>query len=196
MLKRQLRIAAGLTLVFTLITGLVYPLAVTGIAQLVFPGAANGSLIWRNGRVVGSELIGQPFSDPGYFWGRISATSPYPYNASSSTGSNLGPLNPALMDAVQKRIHDLKAVDSTNVQPIPADLVTASGSGLDPHISTAAALYQVPRVARIRQLSENDVRSLVERHTSGRFLGVFGEPAVNVLELNLDLDARTGPGGN
>ncbi len=149
-MRAQIRPALMAILIFTLLTGVIYPLVVTGIAQLVFPHQANGSLIVNNGQAVGSELIGQPFDDPKYFWGRLSATSPFPYNAAASSGSNLGPTNPALLDAVKARIAALKAADPTNTQPIPVDLVTASGSGLDPDISVAAALYQVPRVARAR----------------------------------------------
>jgi len=175
-------------LIFTLLTGVIYPLAVTGIAQLVFPHQANGSLIVRNGQAVGSALIGQQFDAPKYFWGRLSATGPFPYNAAASSGSNLGPSNPALLDAVQARITALKAADPTNTQPIPVDLVTASGSGLDPDISVAAALYQVPRVARIRGMSEAAVTTLVNQYTEGRQFGFLGEPRVNVLELNLALD--------
>jgi K+-transporting ATPase ATPase C chain len=172
----------------TLITGLAYPLAVTAAAQLVFPHPANGSLIFRNGSPAGSELIGQPFGDPKYFWGRLSATGGFPYNAAASSGSNYGPLNPALESAVEARIAALRAADPGNTQPIPADLVTASGSGLDPHISVAAALYQVPRVARARGLPESAVADLVDRSTEGRQLGFLGEPRVNVLLLNLALD--------
>jgi K+-transporting ATPase KdpC subunit len=175
-------------LIFTILTGLVYPLVVTGIAQLVFPRQANGSLILNNGQVAGSSLIGQPFDDPKYFWGRLSATGPYPYNAASSFGSNLGPTNPALLDEVKARIAALKAADPGNTQPIPVDLVTSSGSGLDPDISVAAALYQLPRVARVRGLSESAVRALVDKYTQGRQLGFLGEPRVNFLELNLALD--------
>jgi K+-transporting ATPase ATPase C chain len=173
---------------FTVLTGVLYPLAVTGIAQLVFPGKANGSLIQKDGKTLGSELIGQPFSDPKYFWSRPSATSPFAYNARASSGSNYGPLNPALFDAVQKRIKDLKDADPQNTEPIPVDLVTASGSGLDPHISVAAALYQVPRVARVRSIPEERVRALVDQQIEGRQLGFLGEPRVNVLKLNLTLD--------
>ncbi len=176
-------------LLFTLIAGFLYPLAVTGITQLVFPNQANGSLIVRNGKVLGSGLIGQPFDDPKYFWGRLSATAGFPYNAASSSGSNFGPLNPALTDAVQARISALRAADPGNSRPIPADLVTSSGSGLDPHISVAAALYQAPRVARVRGLPESTVTVLVDRYTEGRQLGFLGEPRVNVLALNLELDA-------
>ncbi len=188
MFLRNTRIAAIMIVAFTLITGLIYPFIVTGIAQLVFPGKANGSLIQRNGTSVGSELIGQQFTNPKYFWGRLSATGPFAYNAGASSGSNYGPLNPALLDAVQKRIKDLKDADPQNTQPIPVDLVTASGSGLDPHISVASALYQVPRVARVRGVSQENIRALLERHTEGRQLGFLGEPCVNVLKLNLALD--------
>jgi K+-transporting ATPase ATPase C chain len=173
---------------FTLITGVVYPLLVTGVAQAVFPGKANGSFLKKEGRVVGSELIGQPFSDPKYFWSRPSATSPFAYNAAASTGSNYGPLNPALLEGAKKRIQDLRAADTLNMQPIPVDLVTASGSGLDPHISVQAANYQIGRVARSRNLAEGKVRLLVEHNTEGRQLGFLGEPRVNVLKLNLALD--------
>ncbi len=184
----QLRPAIVTLALFTLITGVLYPLAVTGLAQAIFPWQANGSLITRNGKVIGSELIGQAFNDPRYFWGRPSATAPFPYNAAASSGSNLGPTNPALADAVKSRIDELHKVDPDNTAPIPVDLVTASGSGLDPHISVAAALYQVPRVARERGLSEDQVRRLVGKYTEGRLFGFLGEPRVNVLELNLALD--------
>jgi K+-transporting ATPase ATPase C chain len=190
----QLRPALVSLLLLTLITGVVYPLAVTGIAQVAFPWQANGSLIDRDGRVVGSALIGQSFDDPAYFWGRLSATSTFPYNAfnaealTASSGSNYGPLNPALTDMVQARIDALRAADPGNIAPIPVDLVTASGSGLDPHISVAAALYQLPRVARARGLDEATVRSFVDEYTQGRPFGFLGEPTVNVLELNLALD--------
>jgi len=187
-MKAQIRPALMAILIFTLLTGVIYPLVVTGVAQLVFPRQANGSLIVRNGQTVGSGLIGQQFDDPKYFWGRLSATSPFPYNAVASSGSNLGPTNPALLEAVQARIAVLKAADPTNTQPIPVDLVTASGSGLDPDISVAAALYQVPRVARARGMSETAVRLLVDQYTQGRQFGFLGEPRVNVLELNLALD--------
>jgi K+-transporting ATPase KdpC subunit len=187
-MRSQIRPALMLLLTFTVLTGLIYPLVVTGLAQLVFPRQANGSLIVQNGQAVGSTLIGQPFDDPQYFWGRLSATRPYPYNAASSSGSNLGPSNPALLDQVKARIAALKAADPTNTQPIPVDLVTSSGSGLDPDISVAAALYQLPRVARLRGLSESALRSLVDQYIQGRTLGFLGEPRVNVLELNLALD--------
>ncbi len=195
MLLKQIKISLIATVLFTVLCGLAYPLVVTGVGQVLFPGKANGSLIKENGKIVGSELIGQQFSDPRYFWGRLSATSPYPYNAGSSSGSNLGPLNPALHDAVKKRIADLKEADSTNAQPIPADLVTASGSGLDPDISIAAARYQLARVARVRGMNVAEVQSLIERNTEGRQLGFLGEPRVNVLELNLALDRAQSSGG-
>jgi K+-transporting ATPase ATPase C chain len=172
----------------TLITGAVYPLIVTGLAQAFFPHQASGSLIVRNGQTLGSALIGQPFDDPKYFWGRLSATAPFPYNAAASSGSNLGPLNADLVKAAQTRIDALHEADPGNAAPIPVDLVTASGSGLDPHISVAAALYQVPRVARTRGLGEDQVRALVARFTEGRQFGILGEPRVNVLKLNLALD--------
>jgi len=175
----------------TVITGVVYPLVVTAIAQLVFPHQANGSLIVRNGVVVGSSWIGQEFSDPKYFWGRLSATTP-PYNAGASSGSNLGPTNPALFDAVKARIVALRVADSSATRPVPVDLVTASASGLDPHVSLAAAEYQAPRVARARGLAIEAVRTRITEHTTGRWLGVIGEPVVNVLELNLALDGTAG----
>ena len=175
-------------LVFTILTGIIYPLAVTGIAQAVFPRQANGSIITKNGKPVGSALIGQQFEDSKYFWGRLSATSPYPYNGGSSSGSNLGPNNPNLMKAVQARIDALRAADPGNGEKIPVDLVTASGSGLDPQISPAAAEYQLHRVAKARGLDDAKVRNLVANYTTGRWLGVIGEPVVNVLELNLALD--------
>ena len=191
---KQLRPAIVSLLLLTVITGVIYPLAVTGIAQVCFPHQANGSLILKDGKAVGSELIGQSFDDPKYFWGRLSATGTFPYNAfnaenlTASSGSNYGPLNPALMEAVKARIAALKAADPGNTAPIPVDLVTASGSGLDPNISVAAALYQVPRVARARGLSEEAVRALVNQYTVGRQFGILGEPRVNVLELNLALN--------
>jgi len=187
-MRSQIRPALMSLLIFTVLVGLLYPLVVTGIAQLVLPHQANGSLIVVNGKTVGSSLIGQQFTDPKYFWGRLSATGPYPYNASASSGSNLGPTNPALLDEAKARIAALQAADPGNTQLIPVDLVTSSGSGLDPNISVAAALYQLPRVARLRGLSESAVRALVDKYTQGRTLGFLGEPRVNVLQLNLALD--------
>ncbi len=184
-----------MVLVMTVLLGVGYPFAVTGVAALLFPHEAGGSLIERNGKVVGSALIGQPFSDPKYFWGRLSDTGDYPYNAfnaqtlTGSSGSNYGPMNPALLKAVQDRVNALRAADPGNTAPIPVDLVTSSGSGLDPNISVAAALYQAPRVARLRGLSLEQVQKLIEQNTQGRQLGFLGEPRVNVLELNLALDA-------
>jgi K+-transporting ATPase ATPase C chain len=172
--------------VLTVITGVAYPLLVTGIAQVAFRDQANGSLILLNGKIVGSRLIGQSFSDPKSFWSRASATSPMPYNGASSSGSNQGPTNPALLDAVKDRINALGG----DARPVPADLVTASGSGLDPHISPAAAEYQISRISRSRDIPEETLRLLVRQHTEGRQLGVLGEPRVNVLELNLALNAR------
>lgn len=186
---KEVRAAVLLFIAFTVLTGFAYPLAVTGVAQVAFPTQADGSLIKAGGHVVGSRLIGQEFSDPKYFWGRLSATSPYPYDGDASTGSNLGPTNPALFDQMKARIAALKAADPGNTAPIPVDLVTASGSGLDPEISPAAADYQLARVARARHMSEDQVRNLVAEYTSGRQLGFLGEPRVNVLELNLALDA-------
>jgi K+-transporting ATPase ATPase C chain len=188
-MKNLLRPALSLFVLLSLITGLVYPFVVTGITQAVFPEAAGGSLIVRNGKAVGSRLIGQNFSDPKYFWGRPSATAPVPYNAAASSGSNQGPLNPALVDAVKGRIEALKAVDPDNPAPVPADLVTASASGLDPHISPAAAAYQAGRVARLRGLDPAAIAGLVAQYTEDRQWGIFGEPRVNVLALNLALDA-------
>jgi K+-transporting ATPase ATPase C chain len=169
--------------VMTVLTGVAYPLIVTGIAQVAFPDQANGSLILEKDKVIGSRLIGQPFSDPKYFWSRGSATSPMPYNGASSSGSNLGPTNPALRDAVSERISKFEK------RPVPVDLATASGSGLDPHISPAAAEYQVDRIAKARNIGAAKVRELVAKHTEGRQLGILGEPRVNVLQLNLALDA-------
>lgn len=185
----QLRPALTLFVALSLVTGLAYPLAVTGIAQLVFAERANGSLIVRDGKAVGSDLIGQAFSDPGHFWSRPSATSPMPYNAANSSGSNQGPSNPALAEAVKARIEALRAADPGNTAPVPVDLVTASASGLDPHISRAAADYQVARVARARGLPERLVRDRVEQHTEQALFGFIGEPRVQVLRLNLALDA-------
>ena len=186
---KELKPAILMLLLLTLLTGVVYPLVVTGISQVAFPARANGSLIVRGDRAVGSSLIGQPFSDPKYFWSRPSATSPYPYNAAASSGSNQGPSNPALMDAVTARVKALRDADPDNKAGVPVDLVTASASGLDPHISVAAAEYQANRVARTRNLDPSKVRALVAENTEGRQLGVLGEPRVNVLKLNLALDA-------
>jgi K+-transporting ATPase ATPase C chain len=183
----QLRPAFTLFVTLSLVTGLAYPLAVTGVAQLVVPARADGSLIARDGTVIGSELIGQSFTDPKHFWGRPSATSPMPYNASSSSGSNLGPSNPALAEAVQARIAALRAADPGNTAPVPVDLVTASASGLDPHISRAAADYQAARVARQRGLPLARVQDLVAQHTEMPLLGFIGEPRVHVLRLNMAL---------
>ncbi len=186
---KHLRPALVSFVLLTLLTGVVYPLAVTGVAQLVFPRQANGSLVERDGALVGSSLIGQPFDDPKYFWSRLSATSPAAYNGASSSGSNLGPVSDALMDAVKGRIDALRATDPGNTRPVPVDLATASASGLDPHISPAAAEYQLARVARVRGIPEATVRDLVARHTAGRQWGVLGEPVIDVLGLNLALDA-------
>jgi K+-transporting ATPase ATPase C chain len=187
--KTLVRPALSLLVALTLITGVVYPLVVTGLATWWFPREARGSLITRDGTVVGSVLIGQNFADPGHFWGRLSATSPQPNNAMASSGSNLGPSNPALLDAVQGRIQALRKADPDNRLPIPVDLVTASASGLDPEISPAAARYQVARVARERGLPAERVQQLVDANTRARQWGVLGEPRVNVLQLNLALDA-------
>ena len=188
-----IRPAIVLFLIMTVLTGIVYPLVVTGIADLLFRDQAAGSLVMRDGHPVGSRLIGQSFSDPRYFWSRPSATSPQPYNATASSGSNQGPLNPALTDAIKTRIEALKAADPTNTRPIPVDLVTASGSGLDPDISVAAAQYQATRIARVRGLPITKVQALVTSQAQGRWLGFIGEPRVNVLELNLALDALHSP---
>ena len=186
----QFRPALVLIILMTVLTGIVYPLLVTAVSQVGMPERANGSLTVREGKPVGSVLIGQPFGDPKHFWSRPSATSPYPYNASSSSGSNQGPTNPALTDAVAARIKALRDADPGNTVPVPADLVTASGSGLDPHISPAAAEYQVARVARARGTTPDRGRALVADSTEGRQLGFLGEPRVNVLKLNLALDAQ------
>ncbi len=187
---KLIRSAIVMLLLMTVITGVAYPLAVTGLAQVLFPSQANGSLIVKDGKPIGSTLIGQSFDDPKYFWGRPSATSPQPNNAASSNASNLGPTNPALTDAVKQRIDALRAADPGNTQPVPVDLVTASGSGLDPEISPAAAAYQVDRVAKARGLSVSQVQAMVAMATSGRQFGLLGEPRVNVLKLNLALDGR------
>ncbi|WP_428423014.1 potassium-transporting ATPase subunit KdpC [Methylibium sp.] len=188
-MKAILRPALVLFAALTLVTGVAYPLAVTGIGQALFPAQAAGSLVFRDGKPVGSSLIGQAFSDPKYFWGRPSATAPMPNNAQASGGSNLGPSNPALVDAVKGRIEALRAADPGNALPVPVDLVTASASGLDPELSLAAVRYQAGRVARARGLSEAAVQALIEQHGEGRRFGFLGEPRVNVLALNLTLDA-------
>jgi K+-transporting ATPase ATPase C chain len=185
---RQLRPVLMVFLLLTVATGIIYPLLVTGVAQLAFPERANGSLIRREGGYAGSELIGQPFDDPKYFWGRLSATADFPYNSASSSGSNLGPSNPALVEAVKARVEALQKADPGNKSSIPIDLVTSSGSGLDPHITAAAALYQAPRVARARGLSEDQIRRLLDQFSEGRQWDFLGEPRVNVLKLNLALD--------
>jgi len=190
-MKTLLRPALSLFVLLTAITGIAYPLVVTGIAKVVFPEAADGSLIIKDGKPVGSRLIGQNFTDPKYFWGRPSATGPMPYNASASSGSNQGPLNPALLEAVKGRIDGLKAADPENARPIPADLVNASASGLDPQISPAAADYQVARVAKARQLDAAVVKTMLSRYTEERQWSIFGEARVNVLALNLALDTAS-----
>jgi len=187
-MMRTLRQAVACIVAFTLITGVIYPLIVTGVAQLVFPRQANGSLLIDNGKTVGSSLIGQSFSSPKYFWARPSATSPMPYNAANSSGSNLGPLNPALIENVKARIEQLKKADAASKPMVPVDLVTASASGLDPDISPASAQYQVSRVAKTRNIDESQVRKLIAEYTRNRQFGILGEPRVNVLELNLALD--------
>jgi potassium-transporting ATPase KdpC subunit len=187
-MSKIIRPVAVSLFVFTVITGILYPLAVTGIAQLFFPVQANGSVIVKNGTLVGSSLIGQPFDNPEYFWGRLSATSPFPYNSAASSGSNRAQTNPDLIKQANERILALHEADSHDSASVPADLVTASGSGLDPHISPAAAEYQIRRVANARGLNETKVRTLVVNYTQGRTLGILGEPRVNVLELNTALD--------
>ncbi len=189
---KELKPAFVMLLALTALTGILYPLLVTGIAQTLFADAANGSLIEQNGNLAGSAMIGQPFSDPEYFWGRPSATGPMPYNAAASSGSNQGPLNPALEDAVKARIAALKAADPSQAEPIPVDLVTASASGLDPHISPAAAAWQAPRIARLRGLPLDVVGGLIAQHTQGRQFGLLGEARVNVLQLNLALGPVAG----
>jgi potassium-transporting ATPase KdpC subunit len=192
-MRSEIRPTLAMLLAFSVVTGVTYPLVVTAIGRLAFPRAAAGSLIVRDGKVVGSRLIGQEFSDPRYFWGRLSATAPFPYNAASSSGSNRGPLNPALLDAARQRIAALRAADPEATGPVPVDLLTASGSGLDPDISPAAAEYQIARVARARGMRVEPVRALVRAHTESRTFGVLGEPRVNALELNLALDAAPQP---
>ncbi len=191
-MKTLLRPAITLFVLLSIVTGIVYPMAVTGIALAILPEPANGSLIIKGGKPIGSKLIGQNFTNPGYFWGRPSATSPQPYNGTASGGSNQGPLNPALTDAVKSRIEALHASDPQNLLPIPADLVTASASGLDPDISPAAAHYQLERVAKARKLPPETVTALINAHTQGRQWGILGEPRVNVLQLNIALDDQTG----
>lgn len=192
---KQLKPAILMLLLLTVVTGLIYPLLTTGVAQLAFPREASGSLIEQNGKVVGSALIGQQFTEPKYFWGRLSGAGTYPYNAAASGGSNLGPLNPALADASKARIDALGKANQdagvTQEHQVPIDLVTASGSGLDPHISAAAAQYQLTRVAKVRRLAEARVRELIAANTEGKWLGIFGDARVNVLKLNLSLDAMT-----
>ena len=195
MFRNHLRPALVTLALFSVITGLAYPLAVTLIGQLLFPSKANGSLIRSDSTFVGSELIGQSFTQPRYFWGRPSATGSIPYDASASSGSNYGPLNQTFLDAVEKRVDTLRAADPGNTNPVPVDLVTSSGSGLDPHISVAAALYQIRRVAHLRGRSEANIRAIVDRHTEGRQWGMLGEARVNVLLLNLDLDGRLNRSG-
>jgi K+-transporting ATPase ATPase C chain len=185
---KQLKPALIIFLSMTVLTGIIYPLAITGIAQVIFPHQANGSLITQNGQVLGSSLIGQQFDNPKYFWGRLSNSGDHAYNASASSGSNLGPTNPALIQQVQARLKALQDADPTNTQPVPVDLVTASGSGLDPDISIAAAQYQAPRIARVRGIALDSVMTLINQHTQARQLGFLGEAHVNVLELNLALD--------
>jgi potassium-transporting ATPase KdpC subunit len=185
---KLIRPALGMLGLFTLLTGLLYPAAITGLAQGLFPEQARGSLIHKDNRIIGSALIGQSFSSPRYFWGRPSATAPFPYNAGASTGSNLGPSNPALREAVAARAEALRLSHSQTTTPLPVDLLSTSASGLDPHISPAAAFFQAKRVAQARGLDENQVRALIEQYTEGRFLGVLGEARVNVLRLNIALD--------
>jgi K+-transporting ATPase ATPase C chain len=187
-MRSLIRPAVVLFLFFTVLTGLLYPLAITGIAQGAFAHAASGSIVSRDGKPIGSSLVGQSFSDPKYFWGRPSATSPQPYAGTASGGSNLGPLNPALVDGIKGRIQALRTADPANTAPIPIDLITASASGLDPEESIAAAVYQVPRIAHARRLPVQEVRSLVDSQAQGRAFGILGEPRVNVLALNLALD--------
>jgi K+-transporting ATPase ATPase C chain len=195
-MRSLLRPALVLFLFFTVLTGLLYPLAITGIAQAAFGHAAAGSILSRDGKPIGSSLIGQNFSDPKHFWGRPSATTPQPYGGTASTGSNLGPLNPALIDGIKGHIKALRDADPGNTRPVPVDLVTASASGLDPEESLAAAQYQVPRIARLRNLDPQVLQTLIAAHAQGRWLGWLGEPRVNVLELNLALDRLATPSGS
>lgn len=185
-----IRPALSVFILLTGLTGIAYPFLTTGIGQTLFPAQAHGSLLEKDGKVVGSGLIGQEFTDPKYIWGRLSATGPTPYNAAASSGSNLGPLNPALKAAVESRLAALREVDPNNTASVPVDLVTASGSGLDPHISPAAAYFQAGRVARLRQMPQARVEALIQQHTEGRQWGILGEPRVNVLQLNLALDQQ------
>ncbi len=189
MFREQLKSAIFVFIILTIITGILYPLFVTGIAQAFFHAKANGSLIYQDGKITGSALIGQPFDKPKYLWGRLSATSPMPYNSSSSSGSNIGPSNSALLETVNARIEKLHATDPNNKVPIPVDLVTSSASGLDPHISLAGAYYQIPRIAKQRGLSVNIVKSIIDRNAKGRLFGLIGEPVVNVAKVNMDLDS-------
>jgi K+-transporting ATPase ATPase C chain len=188
LLKQSIRPAVVLFILLSIITGVAYPLVTTALGKWLLPTQANGSLIEKDGKIIGSSLIGQNFTEPKYFWGRPSATGPYPNNASASSGSNQGPLNPALAEVVKSRVSTLKAADPNNTLPIPVDLVTASASGLDPHISPAAAAYQASRVAKVRGLSASSIQALIDDNTEGRQWGVFGEPRVNVLKLNIALD--------
>jgi len=192
---KQVKTCLLLFVALSLLTGLIYPVVITGLAQLIFPSQANGSLILKNGNVVGSELIGQQFEDPRYFWGRLSATAP-PYNAAASSGSNLGPSNPKILDQIKARLNQLHKADPGNTNPVPVDLVTASASGLDPDISIAAALYQKDRIARTRGIPPKRIEALIRRYTTPRFLGLLGEASVNVLKLNLALDEDTEEVGN
>lgn len=189
MFREQLRSSILVFIILTMITGVLYPLFVTGIAQTFFHAKADGSLIYRDKKIIGSTLIGQSFDDPKYLWGRPSATSPVPYDSSSSAGSNIGPSNGALLETVKVRIERLRAADPENKTPIPVDLVTSSASGLDPHISEAAAYYQIPRIATKRGLSINIIKNIIDKNTTMRLFGLLGEPIVNVLRVNLDLDS-------
>ena len=186
--REQIKPAVLCFIVLTLITGIIYPLFVTAVVQLLFKNQANGSLIFQNGKPVGSTLIGQTFDDPKYLWGRLSATSPVSFNAASSSGSNIGPSNPALIEMIKTRLNALKSFEPGNSDPVPVDLVTSSASGLDPHISLAATYYQIPRIARVRALEQKEIKAIIDKNTHGRLLGLIGEPVVNVLKVNLDLD--------
>jgi potassium-transporting ATPase KdpC subunit len=189
MFREYIRPAILIFIILTALTGMLYPLTVTWISQAAFPNEANGSIIYHDGKAIGSSLIGQPFDHPKYLWGRVSATSPTPYNGASSCGSNLGPSNPALIDTIKVRIEALRSADPDNNLPIPVDLVTSSASGLDAHISRAAAYYQAGRIARGRGIPEDTVKDIIDRNTTGRFLGIIGETTVNVLKVNIDLDS-------